>query len=179
MAVTPRLDLKLKQSLLMTPQLKQAINLLQMSNNELSEYLAEELEKNPLLETEDETFDRVDLKETPKEKSETEENNYNEDNKEVPLDIDYEYADSDLSLSSWQERSYNKNFDNIGGENILEQTIADKISFKDYIIEQINLAFINNADRIIAVNLLDMLDASGYLVGDTKEIEKKSMRLLV
>ena len=46
----PRLDLRQSQTLSMTPQLQQAIKLLQMTNLELSEFLAEELEKNPLLE---------------------------------------------------------------------------------------------------------------------------------
>ncbi|MCH8236860.1 MAG: RNA polymerase factor sigma-54 [Proteobacteria bacterium] len=50
MALTPRLDLRQSQTLVMTPQLQQAIKLLQLSNLELSEYVEEELEKNPMLE---------------------------------------------------------------------------------------------------------------------------------
>jgi RNA polymerase sigma-54 factor len=50
MALSQRLDLRQSQSLVMTPQLQQAIKLLQFSNNELSEFIDEELEKNPLLE---------------------------------------------------------------------------------------------------------------------------------
>jgi len=50
MALTPRLDLRQSQQLVMTPQLQQAIKLLQLNNLELSSFLAEELEKNPLLE---------------------------------------------------------------------------------------------------------------------------------
>ena len=45
MAVTPRIEIKQSQSLLMTPQLRQAINLLQLSNVELNELLARELEQ--------------------------------------------------------------------------------------------------------------------------------------
>ena len=52
MAVTPRLDLKQSQSLLMTQQLRQAISLLQVSNLELESIIAKELESNPLLERE-------------------------------------------------------------------------------------------------------------------------------
>ncbi len=48
----PRLDLRQAQTLSMTPQLQQAIQILQMSNLELTDYLAEELERNPLLEQE-------------------------------------------------------------------------------------------------------------------------------
>ncbi|MBK18245.1 MAG: RNA polymerase sigma-54 factor [Rhodospirillaceae bacterium] len=53
MALVPRLDLRQVQSLVMTPQLQQAIKLLQLSNLELSEYVERELEQNPLLERED------------------------------------------------------------------------------------------------------------------------------
>jgi RNA polymerase sigma-54 factor len=50
MALSPRIELRQSQQLVMTPQLQQAIKLLQMSNLQLAEYLAGEVEKNPLLE---------------------------------------------------------------------------------------------------------------------------------
>ncbi len=50
MALSPRLELRQNQSLTMTPQLRQAIKLLRMSNLELADYVAEEVQKNPLLE---------------------------------------------------------------------------------------------------------------------------------
>lgn len=53
MAITPRLDLKQSQSLVMTPQLQQAIKLLQYNNAELSDYIEGELQQNPLLDRDD------------------------------------------------------------------------------------------------------------------------------
>jgi RNA polymerase sigma-54 factor len=53
MALTQRLQIRQSQALVMTPQLMQAIKLLQLSNLELAEYVETELEKNPLLERED------------------------------------------------------------------------------------------------------------------------------
>ncbi|MEQ1539888.1 MAG: RNA polymerase sigma-54 factor, partial [Sphingorhabdus sp.] len=50
MALAPRLDLRQSQSLVMTPQLQQAIKLLALSSLEIDAYVAEELERNPLLE---------------------------------------------------------------------------------------------------------------------------------
>jgi RNA polymerase sigma-54 factor len=50
MALNQRLDLRQGQSLVMTPQLQQAIKLLQMSNMELQAFVDQELERNPLLE---------------------------------------------------------------------------------------------------------------------------------
>src|SRR5882672_7800872 len=53
MVMTQRLDIRQSQSLIMTPQLQQAIKLLQMSNQELGEFVAQEVEQNPLLEADD------------------------------------------------------------------------------------------------------------------------------
>lgn len=50
MVIAPRLDLRQSQTLVMTPQLQQAIKLLQLSNLDLSAYVDQELERNPLLE---------------------------------------------------------------------------------------------------------------------------------
>src|SRR3990172_9417279 len=50
MAVTQRMELRQSQSLVMTPQLQQAIKLLELSNLELTAYVEQELEQNPLLE---------------------------------------------------------------------------------------------------------------------------------
>ena len=55
MAVTQRLDLRQSQNLVMTPQLQQAIKLLELSNQDLVAYVEQELEQNPLLERGDET----------------------------------------------------------------------------------------------------------------------------
>ena len=53
MALTTRLDVRQAQAPVMTPQLQQAIKLLQLSNLELAAFVEAELEKNPLLERED------------------------------------------------------------------------------------------------------------------------------
>ena len=55
MALNQRLDLRQGQSLVMTPQLQQAIKLLQMSNIELQAFVDQELERNPLLERDERT----------------------------------------------------------------------------------------------------------------------------
>ena len=54
MAISQRMDLRQSQSLVMTPQLQQAIKLLELSNLELDAYVEEQLESNPLLERESE-----------------------------------------------------------------------------------------------------------------------------
>jgi RNA polymerase sigma-54 factor len=53
MAITTKLELRQTHSLVMTPQLQQAIKLLQLSNIELASFVEAELERNPLLERDD------------------------------------------------------------------------------------------------------------------------------
>ena len=60
MALTPRLDIKQTTSTLLTPQLRQAIGLLQMTNLELNEVIEQELSRNPLLEREDDHLSSQD-----------------------------------------------------------------------------------------------------------------------
>ena len=62
MAISTRLMMRQGQSLVMTPQLLQAIKLLQLSNVELSAFIEEELERNPLLERAD---DQPDIEPPP------------------------------------------------------------------------------------------------------------------
>ena len=56
MALSQRLNLRQTQAPVMTPQLQQAIKLLQLSNLELAAFVESELEQNPLLEREDSIF---------------------------------------------------------------------------------------------------------------------------
>jgi RNA polymerase sigma-54 factor len=65
MAITTRLDLRQSQSLVMTPQLQQAIKLLQMSNLELATFVEQEIEQNPLLERVEPTEDAGAAGEAP------------------------------------------------------------------------------------------------------------------
>src|SRR5215469_10442719 len=65
MALGQRLEIRQGQSLVMTPQLQQAIKLLQLSNIELTEYCEAELEKNPLLERDDAAPRDTDQKDAP------------------------------------------------------------------------------------------------------------------
>src|SRR5271170_8020108 len=59
MALSQRLDLRQTQALVMTPQLQQAIKLLQLSNLDLAAYIEGELEQNPLLERDDRPVEPV------------------------------------------------------------------------------------------------------------------------
>src|SRR3954469_5580379 len=111
MAVTQRIDLRQAQTLVMTPQLQQAIKLLELSNQDLVAYVETELEQNPLLDRGDDDRSPSDSGENSAERSEdfsesaegsaessdrmldTAEYNAREsmpDEKNSPLDTDYE-----------------------------------------------------------------------------------------
>ena len=67
MSLTPKLELRQGQQLVMTPQLQQAIRLLQLSNMELTEFVDGELERNPLLEREETTQAAKPVEDLPRE----------------------------------------------------------------------------------------------------------------
>ena len=201
MALTPRLELRQSQQLIMTPQLQQAIKLLQLSNLELTDYVEQEVEKNPLLdyadaaggeaaaETEAET-----APDTPaasgddgalgpgvdERLSEGGDSNARDD---APLDVSYENdftndspADAPreagaAALGADWSSASAGGYD--GGENRLEQTISGAASLRDHLLEQLSLLDCTPAQRLIGQYLVDSVDDAGYLVEDVRAIAEK------
>ena len=96
MAIGPRLDLRQSQSLVMTPQLQQAIKLLALSNLEIEAFIAEELEKNPLIEagaSDENDGPAPEARRRPRDDFEAEPTDALSDlqarGDEAPLDVDY------------------------------------------------------------------------------------------
>lgn len=173
MAVTPKLEIKQSQSLLMTPQLRQAINLLQMNNLELGELVAKELESNPLLEKEDDKLEEIPSSEQTIDDYDTSQTSEEETFAE---DIDYDTfddADSDRAgyEPSWSDykTSSVKNIDD-SDFDYLEQRVADKESVYSLLTRQIEQTFTLPKDRLIASRLTEFLDRAGYFTGDLKKI---------
>jgi RNA polymerase sigma-54 factor len=77
--ISQRLDLRQSQNLVMTPQLQQAIKLLQLSNQELAEFVEEELANNPLLEKKETEADAAST-DLPAEETKSEDTNDFDDN---------------------------------------------------------------------------------------------------
>ena len=169
MAMSAKLDLRQSQTLVMTPQLQQAIKLLQLSNIELSAFVEQELENNPLLERAPADADGGD--EVP---DETASDQSRDD--ETPRATDQvesvgAYAGDDEAPAAydtspvWQGASAGGRFD---GDDLngVEQTLATTASLYDHLARQIYLEISEPAERIAASYLLDLLDEAGYLVGD-------------
>ena len=176
MAVTPRIEIKQSQSLLMTPQLRQAINLLQLNNLELNELIENELNSNPLIEKEDDTIASAEIKEQNI-------NNYDniDDNQEEKFadDFDTENAYDDYGSdregyeTSWLDRNSNKSTHDSDEFSYLEQKISTEESVYELISRQIENKFSTPKDRFIASHLASFLDGAGYFTGDLQSIEQK------
>jgi RNA polymerase sigma-54 factor len=191
MAIGPRLDIRQTQSLVMTPQLQQAIKLLQLSNFELTAFIDQELERNPLLEREEaergpepaepkvDTADLAVLDSAPPEAPLLD--GMNGGSAEDGMDVDYDNTfNNDSASDAVQDESLSQ-WGNVGGggggfddgESNLEQMVAGEISLRDHLAAQVNMDIPNPADRLIALHLIEMLDEAGYLIGDLDELAEK------
>ena len=166
----------------MTPQLQQAIKLLQLSTLELSQEITEQLYSNPLLEeiTEDQDAENQ-LKKTNSEKNLTETSNLTAEELEEPLknteplsqETDQNDWGSDFDNYSVQTQDIariNNNDGNIRGEINLEQVHQVTQSLKDHLLWQLNLTNLNAKDLIIAEMLTYSLDDNGLLTQNLSEI---------
>jgi RNA polymerase sigma-54 factor len=169
--MTPRLEMRQGQSLVMTPQLQQAIKLLQLSSVELSEYVEEELERNPLLEREAPAIEADGPQDSRAEASD-------EFTADAGLDVDVESLHPDLSagdrldagaapLTDWSKAGSGKSFDDLPE---LEETLAQEKSLADHLDAQMTIAGFTARERLIGASLIDQLDEWGYMRGDTLEI---------
>ncbi|OJX70408.1 RNA polymerase factor sigma-54 [Magnetospirillum sp. 64-120] len=181
MALTPRLDLRQSQSLVMTPQLQQAIKLLQLSNMELTAFIEQELERNPLLEREDAERAEPEAAPEPEVSPATAEepmlDGMTQGVAEDGMDVDYDNLYNNDSAADglggeafgqWGQSGGHHGFDD--GENNLEQIVAGEISLRDHLVAQLNVDVLDPAQRLIGLHLIEMLDESGYLIGELAEL---------
>ena len=178
MAMELKQSLKLSQQLVMTPQLQQAIKLLQLSRMELLEQVREEMEQNPLLEQPDEQAPLDVAEKEPGEAS------LEAGNLEIPRDQDAtpigdttaEFkGDSDnppeidweAYLNSYQfnEQSTASNKGNVATEDMpsFEANMVKKEDLFAHLIAQLGMLKLNDAERRAALLILGNLDDDGYL----------------
>lgn len=177
MALTPKLEIKQSQSLQLTPQLRQAISLLQMSNLELSEVIEQELQNNPLLEREDDylsnvsetplqTIDNLNdspappYQETPIAPDNDEQNTFDDFGSDTEGYTSFETADWSDYNNSKTKRTDDDAFD------YFEQKLSKEKSLYDILDEQIGAKWTNPVDKLMAKILSEHLDDAGYFRGD-------------
>lgn len=195
MALAPRLEIRQGQSLVMTPQLQQAIKLLQLSNLELAEYVEQELERNPLLElrsNDDERSSGDDLRDDrDRDRIVTEETSLSlsEDGppplRDGDLDTDYEniYADESRAdaqndaaaipgqpSSDWQSSRTSSSGGTGDGEFSFEATLTREATLAEHLTEQMHMALKTPGDRMIGAYLIDQVDEAGYMTADLADV---------
>ena len=175
MALTQRLELRQGQALVMTPQLQQAIKLLQLSNLELVEYVEGELEKNPLLERDERepvgSEEREQESHSPAVDEPLEAALAREDFSKAE-DLDAERSDvyaedaptaapRDAQLSDWTTLRSAAPID--GDDEGFDRTLTQALNLKDHLLEQLSIAAVSTEQRLIAAALIDAIDEAGYL----------------
>lgn len=187
MALAPRLDLRQSQSLVMTPQLQQAIRLLALSNLEIEAYIAGELEKNPLLEPADNIPEPIEAP-PPLDPAETRPDLPESASTDLllegghgdthnPLDVDYDatnfHHDSAADMPAASERAISAaNADYGGGYSEdgpdFDSFSAPDISLQEHLLAQAGSA-LSGRRMVIATQLIGQIDEAGYLEADMLE----------
>ncbi|NDL63534.1 RNA polymerase factor sigma-54 [Acerihabitans arboris] len=157
------LQLRFSQQLAMTPQLQQAIRLLQLSTLELQQEIQTALESNPLLEQTD-VHEEIDSHETPDSESlDTREAMEQKDMpEELPLDATWDEMYSAGTPSGTGTDYRDEELPIYQGETI--QTL------QDYLMWQVELTPFSDTDIAIATSIVDAVDETGYLTVPLEDI---------
>ncbi len=197
MALSAKLVMRQGQSLVMTPQLLQAIKLLQLSNLELASFIEDELERNPLLERVDEGHD-VDhpAANGPVDSGEeaTAERDWHSSELEVDtrtleaglgtevgntFDVERSTSPADaiagaemygLSATSWTGAAAGSSDGEVSN---LESYVASDLSLHDVLHAQLTMAVATPAEEMIGRALIDLIDEAGYLAGALEDVAER------
>lgn len=203
MALSQRLDLRHSQSLVLTPQLQQAIKLLQLNNMELTDYVEGELAQNPLLERDDgdgpadmeavaqDNLLRHDAEDAPPERvNDTAERAATDtlpSTGDDPSDVDYDNnwgsagieeteGVAAMGAGAGELSGWRTSGGSQGGDNGefgLEHTLSDSKTLRDHLIDQMMMEIADPADRLIGAHLIDLVDAAGYLAGPVDPVAEQ------
>lgn len=150
------LNLEQTQKLIMTPELRQAITILQLSALELTDYVEQELLENPMLEIKDSWEEREEAKDkTAKENSENEK-----------FDIDWQEYFNDRDLGYVGKGTGGEVQEELAYENFIAKTP----SLQEHLLSQFNLLDNSKEEKIIGQFLIGCINEQGYLTEDLGEI---------
>ncbi|MEO0451470.1 MAG: RNA polymerase factor sigma-54 [Pseudomonadota bacterium] len=188
MSAYQRLDMRQGQSLVMTPQLQQAIKLLQLSNIELAEFVAEEIERNPLLERGENAPSAEFEGEVDKSKGRDElslDGSEGLGNARDAVDA----SDSDMyeaGTGSDEARTANSHSgpsastdwssagSGRGGSDDFdfEGSLSSEKTLHEHLHDQLAMAGLSQADSLIGARLIDETDDAGFCKVDLNEVAK-------
>jgi RNA polymerase sigma-54 factor len=186
-AIGQRLEIRQGQSLVMTPQLQQAIKLLQMSNIELQSFVDQELERNPLLERDDASeIQKQPAAEQaqgePDMVSQLSSNEAAEDRLRT-LDTDLDNVYTHEAKADSESRSVAGSADGgwsslrpSGGMSLdsedldFASTLSRLPTLAEHLTDQLHLAVETPAERLIGQHLIGTLNEAGYLTADVASV---------
>ncbi len=188
MALSQRLEIRQSQALVMTPQLMQAIKLLQLSNLDLTAYVDNELERNPLLERTAESEAEADRRasdgaaekppaddwaERPVDVVDNAPEVHSEAAEQAGDDdapgVQHGQTEAPLGYSEWGSTPAARGDDDYN----LEAFVSAERTLSDHLSEQLVLAVTDPARRMIGQYLIDFVDEAGYLTGDLVTVADK------
>ena len=192
MALSAKLEMRQGQQLVMTPQLQQAIRLLQLSNMELTEFVDAELERNPLLEREESSSapkvaEDVVVDSPGIERGEGADDSWLDLRKPVEdhaggLDADFgnvfqepgtgEPLNGAMTGMSWAGVTQRMHTGYDDDQN-LESYVASEISLRDHLSTQLPLAISSTIERMIGQYLIDLVDEAGYIPANLETLANR------
>lgn len=181
-----RLEIRQGQGLVITPQLQQAIKLLQLSNIELEAFIEAEMERNPLLQREEAEAGPEAPAEAPADSAELsfDEGRAVEGERSLDARDDEVYGDAapgervndrageepvQPGLTDWSRAGSGGSFDGEGGE----RPDAHEPTLWEHLQGQLTAAGLSPGDNAIALTLIDAVDEGGYLRADLDEIAER------
>ncbi|MCA0400099.1 MAG: RNA polymerase factor sigma-54 [Proteobacteria bacterium] len=184
MSLGPKLMMRQSQSLVMTPQLLQAIKLLQFSSQELQSFIEEELERNPMLERDSRSDEAPIAPEAPRDDTALNAEPGDWAGEELPADratleretgTDFENAFPDEAVSDQLAPQGDSPFWNLSGgggggvsldgdDPNLEAFCAAASTLHEHLDNQLGCTDTDDLTRLIAQQILDQIDQTGYLL---------------
>ena len=181
----PSLQLKLGQHLTMTPQLQQAIRLLQLSTLELQSEVQQALEENPMLEQDEENFETSETAENdslPSDKQDAASDNHNDsaaENEDPHLDMEnsQEMPDELAVDANWEDTydittatAPSSQSNNDSSNDFLENQSIEGNTLSEHLIWQLKNSQFSDNDLIIAIAIIDAINDDGYLTETVEQI---------
>ena len=163
--ISQNLKLTQSQNLVMTPQLQQAIKLLQLNNVELGELVEEELANNPLLEKDESQPEQGDSTHETQDEPQKEQG-------QDEIDAAFESSNTNDDFdpgSSMADIGAGGNSKFETADDSFENRMSDEKTLREHLLDQLHIEFNDNRDRLIGAMLIDQLDEAGYL-RETPEI---------
>jgi len=169
MAIEMRQQMRMSQQLVMTPQLQQAIKLLQLSRLELQDVVRQELEENPIL---DEVTDQEEAREPEQlelTEKEVEPEAANTDFQEVRAGEDTRETDWDSYIDGYNYSSGEQYYDDEERPSF-ENLLTKKSTLSDHLMWQLSLVRLTERETVIGAEIIGNIDEDGYLRATLEDI---------